>query len=171
MEAVEIEDVVPVRGAVALPDADNAPAILLIHEWWGLNEQVKAVAAAFAKLGYVALAVDLFDSEPVTTPDGAMELVQGLDPEAAKAKLVTAIDWLAIHEKANGKVAIVGWGFGAGWALNAALATPVDATVIYYGNVDKTAAELEALSGPLLGHFATQDKFITREMVERFEGR
>lgn len=168
LQTVEIEDVVPVRGVVALPDADSAPAILLIHEWWGLNEQVKAVAAAFAKLGYVALAVDLFDSESVTTPDGAMELVQSLDPEAAEARLVAAVDWLAIHEKANGKVAILGWGFGAGWALNTALATPVDATVIYYGNVDKTASELQSLSGPVLGHFATHDQFITKDMVERF---
>jgi carboxymethylenebutenolidase len=53
--------------------------------------------------------------------------------------------------------------------LNASLARPVDATVVYYGNVDKTAAELKSLHGPVLGHFGTQDQNLTREMVERFE--
>lgn len=158
-----------VRGVVAFPDADKAPAILIIHEWWGLNDQIKAVAAEFAKLGYVAFAVDLFNTEAVTTPDDAMLLVQGIDPEAATAKLVAAVEWLAGHERGSGKVGTIGWCFGGGWALNASLATPVDATVIFYGNVEKTAAELESLHGPVLGHFGTLDKFITRDMVERFE--
>jgi carboxymethylenebutenolidase len=98
-----------------------------------------------------------------------MNLVQGLDQEVATAKLVAAIEWLAAHERGTGKVATIGWCFGGGWSLNASLATPVDATVIYYGNVEKTAAQLEPLYGPVLGHFGTQDKFITRDMVDRFE--
>ena len=169
MVEIPIEGANPVRGALALPTAEAGPAILLIHEWWGLNDQIKAVAAEFAKLGFVAFAVDLFDSEPATEPDAAMALVQGLDQEVATAKLVTAIEWLAAHERGTGKVATIGWCFGGGWSLDASLATPVDATVIYYGNVEKTAAQLEALHGPVLGHFATQDKFITKDMVERFE--
>jgi len=159
----------PVRGALALPEADSAPAILLIHEWWGLNDQIKAVAAEYAKLGFVAFAIDLFDSKPTTDPEEAMKLVQGLDTEKATAKLVTAINWLASRKNANGKVGTIGWCFGGGWSLDASLAAPVDATVIYYGDVNKTAEELTALDGPVLGHFGTLDKFITREMVERFQ--
>jgi carboxymethylenebutenolidase len=169
MIEIEVDGTDPVRGAVALPAADTAPAVVLIHEWWGLNDQIKAVAAELARLGFVAFAIDLFDSEPAAEPDIAMQLVQNLDPDVANNKLVAAIDWLAAHERGTGKVATVGWCFGGGWSLDASLATPVDATVIYYGNVEKTAAQLETLYGPVLGHFATQDQFITRDMVQRFE--
>jgi carboxymethylenebutenolidase len=169
MVEIPVEGADPVHGALALPEADNAPALLLIHEWWGLNDQIKAVAAEFAKLGFVAFAIDLFDSEPATDPEGAMKLVQGLESETANARLVAAIDWLASHQNANGKVATIGWCFGGGWALNASLATPVEATVIYYGNVDKTAGELANLNGPVLGHFGTLDQNITRDMVGRFQ--
>ena len=169
MVEVPIEGAKPARGTLALPAAERAPALLLIHEWWGLNDQIKTVAADFAKLGFVAFAIDMFDSEPAAEPDGAVKLVQGLDGAAAKAKLVATVAWLAKHERTNGRVATIGWGFGGGWALDAALATPVSATIIYYGNVDRTAADLKALSGPVLGHFATLDRSITRDMVERFE--
>lgn len=166
---LEIEGADPVQGALALPAGEVGPAVLLIHEWWGLNDQIKAVAAEFAKLGFVAFAVDLFDSEPATDPDAAKALVEGLEPEVATTKLIAAIEWLVGYERTTGKVGTIGWCFGGGWSLDASLATPVDATVIYYGNVEKTAAELEPLYGPALGHFATEDEFITREMVERFE--
>ena len=169
MVEIPIEGAKSARGALALPAAESAPALLLIHEWWGLNDQIKAVAADFAKLGFVAFAIDLFDSEPATEPDGAVKLVQGLDGAVATAKLVAAVGWLAEHERTNGRVATIGWGFGGGWSLDASLATPVSATVVYYGNVDKTALDLKALSGPVLGHFATLDQSITRDMVERFE--
>jgi carboxymethylenebutenolidase len=171
LENVEIgiEGAGPLRGAIALPDAQTGPAVVLIHEWWGLNDQIKAVAVELAKLGFVAFAIDLFDSELATDSEAAMQLVQNLDQEVATTKLVAAIGWLAAYERGTGKVATIGWCFGGGWSLDASLATPVDATVIYYGNVEKTAAQLESLYGPVLGHFATQDEFITRDMVERFE--
>jgi len=166
---IKVEGAESLRGAIAVPDAETGPAVLLIHEWWGLNDQIKAVAAEFAKLGFVAFAIDLFDSEPAADPDAAMQLVQNLDKEAATAKLVAAIGWLAAYERSTGKVATIGWCFGGGWSLDASLATPVDATVIYYGNVERTAAQLDSLYGPVLGHFAVQDKFITKDMVDRFE--
>jgi carboxymethylenebutenolidase len=169
MVEIPIEGAKPARGALALPEAESAPALLLVHEWWGLNDQIKAVAADFAKLGFVAFAIDLFDADPAKDPDGALKLVQGLDQAVATAKLVAAVEWLAGHERSNGRVATIGWGFGGGWALNVSLATPVSATVVYYGNVDKTAADLKTISGPVLGHFGTLDQNITRDMVERFE--
>jgi carboxymethylenebutenolidase len=158
-----------VRGALALPPAEKAPAILLVHEWWGLDDEVKTMAAEFAAQGFVAFAIDLFDQDRTTDPETAMKLVQGLDPAVATEKLQTALGWLESHERGTGRIGTIGWGFGGGWSLNASLARPVDATVVYYGNVDKTAAELKSLHGPVLGHFATQDQNITREMVERFE--
>lgn len=169
MVSADFPDGASINGALALPDADKAPALLLIHEWWGLNDQIKAVAAEFAKQGYVAFAIDLFESEPATTPDGAMELIQGLDPAVAQAKVASAVEFLRNHPRSNGKVGTIGWCFGGGWSLNASLAAPVDATVVYYGNVEKEAAALSALSGPVLGHFGTEDQNINQDMVAAFE--
>lgn len=168
--SVTLADGSQVNASLALPaKTDKAPTVLLIHEWWGLNDQIKSVAAELAKQGYVALAVDLYGGKVVAKPNEAKKLMKAVDKKKATEILVSWIDYLKSHERSNGKVATLGWCFGGGWSLNASLAAPVDATVIYYGNVTKTAGELKALKGPVLGHFAQQDKFINKEMVEGFE--
>ncbi|SEG87106.1 dienelactone hydrolase family protein [Marinobacterium lutimaris] len=155
---------------LALPEGvDKAPTVLLIHEWWGLNDQIKAVAAELAEQGFIALAVDLYNGEYGSTPEEANALRMALDSELATQTLVGWIDWLKQHPNSTGKVATLGWCFGGGWSLNASLATPVDATVIYYGSVAKTAAELAPLQSPVLGHFGTLDNNINEEMVGGFE--
>jgi carboxymethylenebutenolidase len=158
-----------VAAALALPETTPAPALLLIHEWWGLNDQIKSVAAELAREGYVALAVDLFDGSVAAAPEEARAQVQALDGEEAEDALTSWIDWLRQHPQVNGKVATLGWCFGGAWSLNASLARPIDATVIYYGRVDKDADTLAALNGPVLGHFGTLDQSITPAMVEGFE--
>ncbi len=158
-----------VSAALAVPATSKAPAVLLIHEWWGLNDQIKTVAAEFAKIGYVALAVDLYGGKVAGSPEEAGAMMQSVDSDAATDTLVSWIDWLRGHDRANGKIATVGWCFGGGWSLNASIVTPVDATVVYYGRVAKTAGEVAHLRGPVLGHFATQDKFINKAMVDGFE--
>ncbi|MCW8952091.1 MAG: dienelactone hydrolase family protein [Rhodospirillales bacterium] len=156
-------------GVVAMPEAEKAPAVLLIHEWWGLNDQIKAVAAEYAAQGYIALAVDLYDGKVADTREGAMALMQGMDARVATEKLTTLIEWLRAHENGTGKVGTVGWCFGGGWSLNCSMAVPVDATVVYYGNVAKKSENLKALSGPVLGHFGRKDANINAEMVGGFE--
>ena len=79
------------------------------------------------------------------------------------------MEYLKNHDAGNGKVGTMGWCFGGGWSLNASLAVPVDATVIYYGNVKKNAADLASLQSPVLGHFATEDGWINKDMVGGFE--
>ena len=158
-----------VSGALALPQTRPAPTVLLIHEWWGLNDQIKAMAAEVAKTGYVALAVDLMNGQVAATPADAQKLMQSVKDAEATETLTGWIDWLKHNEAGTGKVATLGWCFGGGWSLNASLATPVDATVIYYGRCDKTADELARLKGPVLGHFASRDKFITPAMVQGFK--
>ncbi len=158
-----------VDAALALPANTPAPAILLVHEWWGLNDQIKSVAAALAKQGYLALAVDLYGGKVATTPDDARSYMGQVKPAQATETLAAWIDWLRREPRATGEIGTVGWCFGGGWSLNAALARPVQATVVYYGRVDKTAADLAPLSGPVLGHFATRDGWIDDKMVGRFE--
>ncbi len=158
-----------VKAALALPSTQPAASLLLIHEWWGLNDQIKAVAAECAREGYAALAVDLYDGRSTADADKAKELMQALDPAAATDTLVSWANWLQSRPDGTGKVGVMGWCLGGGWALNASIATPVDATVIYYGRVDQPAERLARLKGPVLGHFAARDTFINRPMVEAFE--
>ena len=158
-----------VSAALGVPAALPAPAVMLVHEWWGLNDQIKSVAAALAEIGYLALAIDLYDGAVTDDRNKARELVGGVNREAATDTCASWVNWLRSHENGTGRVGTVGWCFGGGWSLNASLAEPVDATVIYYGNVKKGQEQLSALAGPVLGHFATRDNWINREMVDGFE--
>ncbi len=159
----------PATGVVAYPEQENAPALLLIHEWWGLNDQIKSVAREFAQQGFLTVAVDLYNGNVATERDGAMKYMKGMDQGWANEAVVAWVDWLRNNAKGNGKVGTCGWCFGGGWSLNTSILTPVDATVIYYGNVKKSPAELAALKGPVLGHFGTLDKNINEQMVGAFE--
>lgn len=167
--AITLEMDTKVTASLALPEAEKAPAVILIHEWWGLNDQIKAVAAELAAMGYLALAVDLYGGKVAKTPDEAKAFMGDLDPEIAKETMVGWVDYLKKHERSNGKIATLGWCFGGGWSLNTSIATPVDATIIYYGNVAKTANDLKALKGPVLGQFGKLDKNINQAMVSGFE--
>lgn len=157
------------EGVIAIPAKTPAPVIILIHEWWGLNDQIKAVANDLAAQGYLAVAVDLFGGKVATSPEEAKALIGALDPATARETLSAWIGALRADARSTGKLGTVGWCFGGGWSLNASLAAPVDATVVYYGNVAKKPDELKSLKGPLLGHFGTQDANINRAMVAGFE--
>lgn len=158
-----------VAASLAVPATMPAPAILLVHEWWGLNDQIKSVAAEFAKQGYLALAVDLYQGRVATQSDEAKKLVGGVDGAAATDTVGSWLRWLKVHQLASGKSATIGWCFGGGWSLNASLAEPVDATIVYYGSVKKSAGDLQALNGPVLGHFAERDRWVNHDMVSGFE--
>jgi len=157
-----------ISGALAMPAKTPAAGVLLVHEWWGLNDQIKSVAADFARQGYIALACDLYGKVAIDAEE-AKALSSGTDPVAATDAVKSWVEWLRKHAKGTGKVGTVGWCFGGGWSLNASIATPVDATVVYYGRVNKKADELSRLHGPVLGHFGTMDKYINAEMVSGFE--
>ncbi len=155
-------------GVLALPEAAKAPGLVILHEWWGLNDEVKAAADELARDGFLVLAPDLF-GRTTADADEARALVAGLDMAETADVLAGAVEFLRRHPRSTGKVGVLGWGFGGGWALNASLVTPVDATVVFYGFVRKSAAELKALNGPVLGHFGTLDKSLNGGIVPRFE--
>ncbi len=158
-----------VSGYFLEPETSPAGAVILIHEWWGLNNQIRDVVPRFAEAGFLSLAVDLYQGQVASTPEEAREMMGNVHPDIATETLVTWVEWLRNHPKSNGKVGTVGWCFGGGWSLNASIATPVDATVIYYGRCAKGAEEVKSLNGPVMGHFATQDQWINMEMVSGFE--
>ena len=160
-----------VAAALARPATVPAAAVLLIHEFWGLNDQIKAVAADLATAGYLALAADLYNGAVETTPEAAKARMTAMDEAATRETLTAWIDWLRANAAlCTGKVATLGWCCGGGWSLQTSLARPVEATVIYYGRVTDPAAKLAALKGPVQGHFETRDHYITPAMAEGFKG-
>lgn len=163
-----------VNAVLATPENvtdDKAPGVLLIHEWWGLNDQIKSMAREFAQQGFVALAVDLYGGEVAQDREKARSLMQSVKQDQAVATMQAWTEWLRNHEATTDQIGVVGWCFGGGWALRTAVNAPVDAAVVYYGNVDVATEQLEKIQGPVLGHFATEDQHINEEMVSGFKGR
>jgi carboxymethylenebutenolidase len=151
--------------------ADNAaaPVVILIHEWWGLNDNIKAMAEDIRATGFHALAIDLFNGSVATDRDQARAQTRAVKNDEAGATISHWVRWA--KAAGNGKTATLGWCFGGGWSLNAALANDLDAAVIYYGRVTAGTDELAKLQTPLLGHFGTLDKSINPEMVGAFQQR
>src|SRR4051794_16307524 len=101
------------------------PGIVVIHEWWGLNNNIEHWADRLAGTGWAALAVDLYSGTVATTPDQAMIAMKAVDPAKAKATIDAALDFLSKDPRvAANKKAVIGWCFGGGWSLQTALAHP-----------------------------------------------
>jgi carboxymethylenebutenolidase len=151
------------------------PAVVMIHEWWGLNDNIKDMANELASEGYVVLAADLYNGEVATTPDKAMQLVGTVreNPEQAISNLQSAVQYLASLPNVNSsRIASLGWCFGGGQSLQLALNSeqnPLAATVIYYGNLVNDTNELSKINWPVLGIFGDQDQSIPVESVNAFE--
>ena len=159
-------------GYMAHPEGEVPTAgLIVIHEWWGLNDNVKAMARRLAGAGYLALAVDLYEGEVAEDREAASRLARGSGERTEQIldNLGQAIDHL--EQAGAARIGVIGWCFGGGWSLRTALAFPdaVDATVIYYGRLTTDADELRALSSPVLGIFGALDKGIPVDTVRAFE--
>ena len=160
-----------VSGYLAAPEgAGRKPAIVVIHEWWGLNDFAKAKADGFAKQGYVALAIDLYRGKVATDPDMAHQLMRGLPDDRSLRDLKAAVAYLRARPDVEpAKVASVGWCMGGGLSLDLAVADPtLSGAVIYYGHLMTEPSTIAALKVPLLGNFGGQDQGIPAASVEEF---
>lgn len=147
------------------------PAVVVIHEWWGLNEQVKEETRKLAGEGYVALAVDLYRGRLATSSDEAHELSRGLPEDRARRDLLAAFAYLAGRKGVRAEaIGSIGWCMGGGWSLQLALAEPrLAAAVIYYGRLASDEATLARLRAPVLGLFGEEDRGIPAASVREFE--
>ena len=159
-------------GYLAIPEGDRAhPAIVVVPEWWGLNDFIKSKADQFAKQGYVALAVDLYRGKVATDADTAHQLMRGLPEDRAIRDLKAAVAYLRSRpEVGSGRMATIGWCMGGGYALKLALAEPrLSGAVINYGSLVTDDATIASLQVPLLGNFGGQDQGISPDSVKEFE--
>ena len=163
-----------IKGFLAKPAKQGVgkPALLMVHEWWGLNDNIKAVAKRYAGEGYTVLAVDLFGSV-ATTPDAAMQLYKNAmaNVPVGEKNIYDAIDFL----KKQGATSIgsVGYCFGGHWSLRTGLVGGKDikAVVIYYGAPITDASQLARLSAPVLGLYGGKDTGIPVDSVRAMEAK
>lgn len=163
-----------VKSYLALPEgAGRHPAILVIHEWWGLNDWVKEQAQHFAQQGYVALAVDLYRGQVATTPDDAHILMRGLPDDRGLRDLQAAFTYLSSRpDVETNKIGAIGWCMGGGWAIKLAEDQPkLAAFVVNYGSLPTDAAIVAKIQAPMLGNFGAEDKGIPPEAVNAFEAK
>lgn len=152
---------------------ESLPGLIIIHEWWGLNENIEAMARRLAGEGYKVLAVDLYNGEVGTTPQEARALVQnvGENPNLAQDNLQQAYQYL-VDQGQTTKVGVMGWCFGGSWSLQTALLLPqqIAATVIYYGGQISqfSSTQLQTLQMPILGIFGAEDRSIPVAEVRQF---
>ena len=168
-------DGIPFNGYLAKPAdvSSPLPGLIVIQEWWGLNDNIRTMARRLAAEGYTALAVDLYDGEVAENRDQAKTLVQAAiqNSERLTQNVVAAYGYLT-DEQQSPTVGTIGWCFGGTWSLNTALALPteLDATVIYYGGqISTDPATLEPLQMPIQGHFGALDSSPSPETVQAFE--
>ncbi|MFL5444431.1 MAG: dienelactone hydrolase family protein [Myxococcales bacterium] len=158
------------KAYTAKPKGEIKGAILVLHEWWGLNDWVKHQADELANLGYLALAVDLYKGKVASDPQTAQKLMGSKDEKWGDEVEEAGLEWL--HKNASGKkVATIGWCMGGGESLNSTLHDPkdVDATIMYYGMPVTDVAKLKTMKGPILGIWANQDGWITPDKVKQFD--
>jgi carboxymethylenebutenolidase len=162
-----------IEGWLARPDtaSGDLPALIVIHEWWGLNDNIRRAAERLAGEGYVTLAVDLHRGNTADTPKDAMQMgrVLGENEDVALANLKDAIAYL---KSADGvaRIGVIGWCQGGKWSMLTALNYPadIDATVVYYGRVTDDETELAVLDMPVLGVFAGDDFIVPPKLAYRF---
>ncbi len=161
------------KGYLALPDGwkPGAPAVLVIHEWWGLNSHIKHWADRFTATGRAALAVDLYGGQVAAQPQEAMKLMQAVDEKKAVATLLAGLAFLKDDARVKaGKRASIGWCFGGGMSLQLALNAPdLDAAVMYYGKPVTDAEQLKKVKAPLLGVFGDKDKAFPPQLIADFD--
>jgi len=160
-----------VQGMLYAPTGKGPfPALIVVHEYWGLNDWVKEQASKLADQGYVALAVDLYRGKVGDTPEVAHELMRGVPPDRAGRDLRGAYDFLAAQPNVKkDRIGAIGWCMGGGYALEVAIAEPLAATVINYGHLVSDPEEIKKIQGPILGLFGGQDHGITPDDVKKFQ--
>ena len=160
-------------GYLSLPPSGHGPGLIVIQEWWGLVDHIKALADRFAAGGFVALAPDLYHGERTTSPDQAGKLLMALNIAEAGKDLLGAANYLHAHPAVNPKsVGALGFCMGGQLALFAGQEYPdaIAAVVDFYGIHPKVTIDPARVKVPVLGHFAVHDKSVTPAMANTLAG-
>jgi len=160
-------------GYLAVPSDGSGkhPAVVVIQEWWGLNDWIKEQADRLAGQGYVALAVDLYRGKSTADPNEAHELMRGLPQDRGISDLKAGFNYLAARPDVDPKrIGSIGWCMGGGYSLQLAINEPrLAADVVNYGSLVTDPKTIAAIQPPILGNFGGADRGIPPKDVKAFE--
>jgi carboxymethylenebutenolidase len=149
------------RGYLAEPEG-KGPGVVVLQEWWGVDDHIRDVCDRFAGEGFIALAPDLFHGETTEQPDEAEQKMMAMNMDEAEKEMRGAVDYLLEHPKSNGQVGSVGFCLGGGLSIWAAASNPkVGAAVTFYYVMPHGKPDFSRINAPVLGHFGTNDDFIS----------
>jgi carboxymethylenebutenolidase len=154
-----------------LASGTELPGLIVVHEWWGLNDNIRAMARRLAGQGFQALAVDLYDDQVGETPARARELMQAASGDSAAQRQNTRAAYRFLQNEQNASlIGVIGWCFGGSVTMQTALQMPrkLDAAVIFYGQPVTDTERLSAIQFPILGLFGGQDSSIPQSKVKAF---
>jgi carboxymethylenebutenolidase len=160
------------QGLLYLPHTPGRhPGLIVIHEWWGLNDWIKQEAAGYAAQGYVALAVDLYRGKVADSPDMAHELMRGLPQDQGVRDLTAALAWISARNDVDtSRLGAVGWCMGGTYAMLLAVNAPtLKAVAVNYGALPTDKSSLAQIHASILGNFGGQDRGITPDSVHAFQ--
>jgi len=158
-------------GYLAVPDGEHGPAVIVLQEWWGVDEHIRSLCDRLAAEGFYALAPDLYRGETTTQPSEAEQKMMALSMAEVEKDMCGAAEYLASQPGFEGPgVGAVGFCLGGGLAVWAAATCPnIAAAVSYYYVMPHGKPDFSAIKGPVLGHFGTADEFIPLEDAEKLE--
>jgi carboxymethylenebutenolidase len=158
-------------GYLAVPESGKGPGVVVLQEWWGLDDNIKSYCDRFASEGFLALAPDLYHGETTEQPDEAQQKVMAMNMDEAEKEMRGAVDYVAAHEGFEGDgVGSVGFCLGGGLSVWAATINPkVKAVVSYYYVMPHGKPDFSKIQAPVLGHFGTNDDFISVEDAKGLE--
>ncbi|MGI8631324.1 MAG: dienelactone hydrolase family protein [Solirubrobacterales bacterium] len=153
----------PAHGYLAVPDGGSGPGVVVLHEWWGLDDSMRGMCDEMAAAGIVALAPDLYDGDTTTQPDEAEQKMMAMNMDKAEAEMRGAVQFLADQDATTGPgIGSVGFCLGGGLSIWAAATNPdqIKAAVTYYYVMPHGKPDFSKIDGPVLGHFGTEDDFV-----------
>jgi carboxymethylenebutenolidase len=158
-------------GYLATPESGHGPGVILLQEWWGMDDSVKRYADRFAEAGFFALAPDLFHGETTEQPDEAQQKMMAMNMDQATKEMRGAVDFLKQQEGVEGDgIGAVGFCLGGGLAVWAGAEHPdVSAVVTYYYVMPHGKPDFSKVQAPVLGHFGTSDDFVPVDDAKALE--
>jgi carboxymethylenebutenolidase len=155
-------------GYLAVPDSGSGPGVVVLQEWWGLDDHIRSVCDRLAAEGFVALAPDLYHGETTEMPDEAQQKMMAMSMDQAENEMSGAVDFLSAHEATTGEVVgSIGFCLGGGLSVWTAAINPhVRAVVSFYYVMPHGKPDFSKIQAPVLGHFGTADDFIPVDTAE-----
>lgn len=158
-------------GAMGVPEGSGkAPCLVLIQEWWGLNDHIRSLVDRFAAAGFLVIAPDLYHGKVTQDAGEATKLMTALDGMRAMDEIAGAVAYALAHARSNGKVGVTGFCLGGAYSFASASNIPgLSAVAPFYGVPPADRMDFAKMTAPILAHFASRDEWATVAKAQEIE--